>query len=146
MNNKELYHSDIYLGETYNDGIKHWKYVSKQKKNGKWVYYYYEKTAPNAYNVYKKDSGKNEYGTYNHDEIGNTGYYRKTAEIKKGKKLFTTKTRTYGGRFIKKYDDDPGYLVPTTHDVIEIGILQQKMDKAKKKIDKGKKWLSKLFS
>ena len=40
MNKNELYHSDIYLGEDYTDGIKHWKYISKEKINGRWRYYY----------------------------------------------------------------------------------------------------------
>ncbi len=33
-------HSDIYLGETYDDGIRHWKYIRKEKKNGYTRYYY----------------------------------------------------------------------------------------------------------
>lgn len=40
MSNKELYHSDIYLGEEYSDGIKHWKYIKKEVINGKTRYYY----------------------------------------------------------------------------------------------------------
>ena len=41
MNNKELFHSDIYLGEDYSDGIRHWKYVKREKlSNGKYRYYY----------------------------------------------------------------------------------------------------------
>lgn len=39
-NETELYHSGIYLGKDYSDGIKHWKYIKKERKNGHWVYYY----------------------------------------------------------------------------------------------------------
>lgn len=36
-----LYHSDIYLGQDFSDGIRHWKYIKKVKgSNGKWRYYY----------------------------------------------------------------------------------------------------------
>lgn len=38
--NHELYHSDIYLGKDYSDGIKHWKYIKREKVNGRWRYYY----------------------------------------------------------------------------------------------------------
>lgn len=57
----ELYHSDTYLGEDYSDGIRHFKYVKKEKRNGRWVYYYsdaeYEK-AKREYNNAKKDYNK----------------------------------------------------------------------------------------
>ena len=54
MDNEKLYHSDIYLGEVYDDGIKHWKYIKKEKKNGRWVYYYHHDEYENS----KKDYGK----------------------------------------------------------------------------------------
>lgn len=42
-NSTTLYHSDTYLGEDYSDGIKHWKYIKKEKlANGKTRYYYTE--------------------------------------------------------------------------------------------------------
>lgn len=37
---EKLYHSDVYLGQDYTDGIYHFKYIKREKKNGKWVYYY----------------------------------------------------------------------------------------------------------
>ena len=36
----EIFHSDIYLGKDFSDGIQHFKYIKREKKNGKWVYYY----------------------------------------------------------------------------------------------------------
>lgn len=56
-NKNALYHSDVYLGSTFNDGIYHWKYVKREKRNGKWVYYYSDPTydkAKNAYNAADK--------------------------------------------------------------------------------------------
>ena len=38
--NNELYHSDVYLGKDFSDGIKHWKYIKREKVNGRWRYYY----------------------------------------------------------------------------------------------------------
>ena len=46
----KLYHSDTYLGETYNDGLYHWKYIKKERKNGRWVYYYSDAEYDNAKN------------------------------------------------------------------------------------------------
>lgn len=40
-NNSIICHSDTYLGADFSDGLKHWKYIKKEKKaNGKWRYYY----------------------------------------------------------------------------------------------------------
>lgn len=38
--NSEIYHSDVYLGQDFSDGFKHWRYVKKERRNGRWVYYY----------------------------------------------------------------------------------------------------------
>lgn len=40
----ELYHSDTYLGKDYSDGIRHFKYIKRVRKNGRWVYYYQNDT------------------------------------------------------------------------------------------------------
>lgn len=39
-NRDELYHSEIYLGKDYSNGVKHFKYIKREMKNGRWVYYY----------------------------------------------------------------------------------------------------------
>ena len=51
-NNTELYHSGVYLGKDYSDGIKHWKYIKREWKNGKWNYYYDDNNT--KYDRYKK--------------------------------------------------------------------------------------------
>ena len=53
MNKHELYHTDIYLGQDFSDGIKHWKYVKRVKVNGKWRYYYDDAEYTNAKNAVK---------------------------------------------------------------------------------------------
>ena len=51
MSQNELYHSDIYLGEDYSDGIKHYKYLKKVKSaSGKWRYIYDESDLKNVEN------------------------------------------------------------------------------------------------
>lgn len=35
-----IMHSDRYLGADYTCGLQHWKYLKKEKINGKWRYYY----------------------------------------------------------------------------------------------------------
>ena len=49
-----LYHSDVYLGQDYSDGIRHWKYIKREMKNGKWVYYYNDADLNKATNKYNK--------------------------------------------------------------------------------------------
>ena len=40
-NGEFLMHSDTYLGEDYTSpNLVHWKYIKKERKNGRWVYYY----------------------------------------------------------------------------------------------------------
>jgi len=71
MNKKlesELYHSDIYLGKDYSDGIKHWKYIKREKINGRWRYYYKDdkldstkKEMDKAYDDYNSYFDKNKH-------------------------------------------------------------------------------------
>lgn len=60
VNNKNtLYHSDVYLGKDFSDGIRHWKYIKREKKNGKWIYYYNDDITTNINN--EVTSATNEY-------------------------------------------------------------------------------------
>lgn len=38
--NNELYHSDTFFGDSYSDELCHYKYIKKEKRNGKWIYIY----------------------------------------------------------------------------------------------------------
>ena len=38
--NNELFHSSVYYGKDFSDGLHHYKYVKRYKKNGKWRYIY----------------------------------------------------------------------------------------------------------
>lgn len=37
---EELHHSNVYRGTDYSDGLKHYKYIKRERINGRWVYYY----------------------------------------------------------------------------------------------------------
>jgi len=72
FNNSSLYHSDEYLGEDYTDGIYHWKYIKREKKNGRWVYYYEDK---------KADALKNKYNKAYIDNINSGAFQRNEKKI-----------------------------------------------------------------
>ena len=129
------------------DELQHFKYIYKEKKNGKWVYYYkgdFDKK-DNIKEGYAKVEGKpnSRYGTYVHGR----GSEKKTVNVMRGNKLLTnSKTFTMkNGEQVK---------------VEKVGLAKQGYDSAKKKIkkfgkksvkslnkqiDRGQKWLNGLF-
>lgn len=121
------------------DELQHHKYVHKEKKNGKWVYYYKDDMHKDDMHseLYKKTKGKpgSKYGTYEHGgTLGNPKY---TIKVKKGNKLLTrTSTST-----------DPRTGNATK--VRKIGKIEQGVDsvkkKAKKSAKKGKKVVDRLL-
>lgn len=69
----ELLHSDTYLGMDFSDNFKHWKYIRRYKKNGKWRYVYAYK--PVGYEAHGKDdnttvfsNGKVDMSRYEHSK------------------------------------------------------------------------------
>lgn len=52
----ELYHSDEYLGKDYSDGLKHWKYIRRYYRNGKWRYVYADRSTHNKLKGMKYDA------------------------------------------------------------------------------------------
>lgn len=97
---KELFHSDIYLGEDYSDGIKHYKYLKKVKTStGKWRYIYDDSEE-------KKVEGQIKFLQKEYDKLSNkkTGTYSyrqadgsNVSWFKNGSKL-TTWTTIYGNK------------------------------------------------
>ena len=133
-----------------NDELTHWKYVYKEKKNGKWRYYKDDMDKDdNQSEFYVKTKGnpRDKYGTYEHGSgTGRSPEY--IIKVKRGKSLLT-KERT-----IK----DPNSGNSTKYR--EIGKIEQGYDAAKKKvkkigqkavkslnkqIDRGQKWLDDRF-
>lgn len=85
-NESELYHSDTYLGVEFSDGIRHWKYIKKEKmSNGKFRYYYkndnldqLDKERSESFNKAMKESTKySTVGTrYNYGSNKDTVHYQ----------------------------------------------------------------------
>lgn len=82
--NEELFHSDIYLGQDFSDGIRHFRYIDKKMVNGKWRYYYKDdklakkkKAMDEATNVMKYENKKRGYGN-----DGGVYYIAKGKEVK----------------------------------------------------------------
>ena len=69
----ELYHSDKYLGQDFSNGIKHYKYIKREMKNGKWVYYYKDDLTNKAQKNLNK--ALNKYGDARNAE--SRPYYKK---------------------------------------------------------------------
>lgn len=93
MNNEELYHSNVYLGQDFSSGIKHYKYIKRIPiGNGKYRYIYEIKDKYNDANgKYEKIGGKQKtkYGTYTRtNKDGGSDKYI----VKKSNKLFSEKS------------------------------------------------------
>lgn len=156
QNNDELRHSDTYLGETYNDGLYHYKYISKKKINGEWRYYYKITDGGKGFNrtssVYEKVEGKpnSKYGVYTNSNPKTK--HNKILMVKKSdNRLFNKKMST------TMMEGD----TKVTQELREIGKIEQGIDAAKstigkignktiksvnKSVNKGKKALSKLLN
>ena len=81
----ELYHSDTFLGNEFDDEMYHYKYIKKYKVNGKWRYYYdtrelrkFDKEATDTTKITKDGAT-----------------FEKTTEYRKSDKLFSPGDRTY---------------------------------------------------
>lgn len=143
FNNSSLYHSDTYLGNDYTDGIKHWKYIKREKKNGRWVYYYKDdnlnklkKERDYDLNALKYENKKRGYGndSYSHyihngKKVGNDAVY---------KKLKRDATYSSGNYSFAKYKSDKRKKVYNT-------LLISPLNTVSKTINKGKNFLSSLL-
>ena len=80
-NSTELYHSDVYLGQDFSDGIRHWKYIKREKVNGRWKYYY----SHTEYNAAKKANQK-----------AQTNHAKASAAARKAKATYEEKDAALG--------------------------------------------------
>lgn len=122
--------------------LKHWKYIYKKKVNGKWRYYYkddlkkddedsidpddYDFITKDGKSYYRKKGTKGKFVTSNGD----------TYERKKSNELFDRSVKTTRAANLSSR---------TTHTVEYKGKISQTLDKAKKEIDKGRRWFESLF-
>lgn len=170
-NTNELYHTDIYLGQDYSDGIRHFKYIKRVKKNGRWVYYYkddkFKKAIKNyekKYNTYKRNADKE--SNLKSDRKSYAGYLddskkhsskiaRKSMESKWyefGKKNALKKdyelSKSNEKKFKKKLKQaDKGYKkykTKTKQSLIDAEIARDELRREHNK-DRGKKIVSKML-
>ena len=106
-NVNELYHSSVYLGQDYSDGIKHWKYIDKEIIKGKWVYYY-------------KDDKLNKYKQEKH-------------QAEKDLLSTTAKLTKKDSKFVSTYRANQKKNLYVGEDAIKVRKLEEKVDKAYKK-------------
>lgn len=152
FNNSSLYHSDEYLGEDYTDGIKHWKYIKREKRNGRWVYYYkddkYDKLLKESSNAYANKKiavnnyydAKKKYDSLNGPTSINT--YKKALNNKINAAEKANKARRKSEMADKQYDK---YAKKTAIRRISGKKLVKVLNTSSEIISKGKKYLSNLL-
>lgn len=145
----ELQHSDIYLGTDYDDGIRHWKYIKKEKgKNGKWIYYYKLKNphtkevSTKEFTKTKDSSDGDEYGTFEStDKKG-----KMTVTVNKTNKLFNQKYSVQVGSKNGPIDMvvSKGRLEREIIPAVKSAISNVK-NKVSQSVQKGKDFITNLF-
>lgn len=144
-----LFHSDTYLGEDYvSSNLKHWKYIKKEKKNGRWVYYYTdaelekakadEAKAVNDLASYQKSKGK--VYTYPNGKKSYTMVSGKDYDNDKKTKELTDKVA--GAKY------KTAYISQVRSNTIEKTLAKLTvltLNGVSSAISKGKSWFKKLF-
>ena len=129
------------LRELSDEELMHFKYVHKEKKNGKWVYYYHHKTGKNTASIYSSDTmNRDGYGTYTRGG-GTDGRQEEVVTRRKTNKLFSSKstmTISVNNERGKKYVYE------------NVGRLEQSYERLSKKVaqNSGKitNWIKSIFS
>ena len=128
-----IYHSDVYLGEDFSDGIKHFKYIKKERKNGRWVYYY-DGSLNSDRNMYRDDLKYN---------IKN-GFVSKTT--KRGYSQVGLDGKTYDYHHYRKaFASDYLEWKKLDAKIAAAKITAKTLNAVSSGISKGKKLLSKIF-
>lgn len=149
MNNNELYHSSIYLGQDYSDGIRHFKYIKREKKNGRWVYYYKDDNLNNLKKEQKRnldalqaENKKRGYGNNNYAHIMVKG---KKINDKVYNKLTDDAVRSSYAYANEKYKSDKRKKKYEAVPIKALNTLSMASHTVKKNVEKGKKKIAKLF-
>ena len=82
---QELYHSEIYLGQEFSDELYHWKYLSRKRKNGRWVYTYKNQDYAKAKNNLDKAERDYIYDAAQYDMARSTTNAHRQNSFKNGK-------------------------------------------------------------
>lgn len=147
-----IFHSNRYLGETFEekdgDSIRHWKYIKKEKKNGYTRYYYKDDDLAEAKKRYDTDKEAIEY----ENQKRMYGQIDMTHQVHRGKvvddptynKLADDVVTSSLNYRIKKSSSEQRKkkYEPIIKALNEVSLFNSKI---KKKINRGKKALAKLF-
>lgn len=134
-NENELYHSGIYLGKDYSDGIKHWKYLKKiEIEPGKYRYIYYDP---------KVNPSKKVFDAYmDADSHGHNTVYKVNGETQDwwepDEKLYKKAERLDFKERVNRFKNNP--LKRTNIEAV----LEQPLNKLWDLMDAGKKYINKL--
>lgn len=104
-----IYRSNVYLGADYSDSIQHFKYIKREQKNGKWVYYYNTSDLNKQSNILRKNikSEKNmikNKTTYTNPQTGQKfgpEHYKKAVKSDY-KDLIKTNAKIQGVKYVTK--------------------------------------------
>lgn len=143
--NDELFHSDSFLGEEFSDELQHYKYIKREKKNGKWVYYYDTKEL-DKYNRGEAVTSKkmNADGS----KVENTTKYKKTDKLFDSQSIISSKTNSservttiqYQGKLSRARAKAEKKIFDTFYSgkrkTQKVNSLKKKANKAKSKIKK----------
>lgn len=131
----KLYHSDVYLGKDFSDGIKHYKYLRKYVKNGR-TYYIYDNSQEKLNDI--KSNIARSIG----NQIGKKGYYDddmyKVKKTKNDKGLVDTwKIRFGSGKKPTKKDKFKKKTQDKMFSIVDKHAEQKIKDTPKKILAKG---------
>lgn len=136
-----LMHSDTYLGLDFSNDLAHWKYIKKERKNGRWVYYYKDEALDKLdqkkkenQNALKYENNKRGYGNSANGYIMINGKKINDPTYNKLKKDVFTSEVDYG--FAKAKSDKRKKVY---------NALIKTLNGASSTISKGKSLFKKLF-
>lgn len=158
-NSTELFHSDVYLGQEYSDGLKHYKYLKKVKSaNGKWRYIYdetelkvNEAISKNVINKSRSNEGyefKDSTGATNIHKIKGNGILTSGSHVKissaftkpenqtKVDKIKEKQFNVYQNHYKQKVKDIPKRIVAKGAGIVGKALLEMDKKIAKKKVEK----------
>ena len=135
-----LMHSGTYLGADYSDGLKHYKYIRKYKKNGKWVYIYEaQKLKEDTHEFLTGKKAKN---------AMDDASFKKAISISERDRALEFHMENHGNEYAQKLNKKT--YDKAVKDVVKYTKEYNKSLKAYEKtfpgrISKAKKWLKKQF-
>lgn len=151
-NNNEIYHSDTYLGKDFSDGIKHWKYIRRERRNGRWVYFYKndvdQKMRNDMSNYHTNMNYYNRMTKYAKDDAEkalNSGNYKKYSDYTLKKGEYSTKANEEERKYNAAKEQYNKYRKKTAVSRTVSKLTAAVLNMASASVYKGKNILKKVF-